>query len=165
LHLGASGVASASLTIHLEKGLAAFIEVLSEPLYIFTLRFLLYRPRVVIEGTASFFRCITTFLLVYCYPSLGIVDITDIYDLGVNHEYENQTGALAFSFSWLVYSFIIFSGYYAYFFYRILNNPCPEGRLEERKNAHTGPSDINLSFPLRSVRELFPRPSTSGSVP
>jgi hypothetical protein len=52
-------------------GTAAFIELLSEPLYIFTLRFLLYRPRVVVEGTAAFLRCVATFLLVYFYPHLG----------------------------------------------------------------------------------------------
>lgn len=143
-------------------GTAAFIELLSEPLYIFTLRFLLYRPRVVVEGTAAFLRCVATFLLVYFYPHLG---------------------ALAFSFSWLVYSLTITLGYYSYFFYCIATNkpqlPAEPSRRESEPAVRTADAtsrrddgdddgkdekETRLVFPLRSISELFPQSGPTGWV-
>ncbi|KAL6071487.1 Oligosaccharide translocation protein rft1 [Balamuthia mandrillaris] len=85
--------------VMLITALAAFIELLSEPLYILTLRHHIYGPRVTVESLATFIRCITNFCLAFFFPQLG---------------------ALSFAFSWLFYSLTITIGYYLYFFVTIL---------------------------------------------
>jgi hypothetical protein len=85
-------------------------------------------------------------------------------------------GALAFSFSWLVYSLTITLGYYAYFFYNILTNkplseerklsvePEVEKKEDESESDSSDTAEPRLAFPLRSIRELFPRSGPTGYV-
>jgi hypothetical protein len=84
-----------------------------------------------------------------------------------------------------VYSLTITLGYYAYFFYHILTNkplpPADQSHLtseaevrsndQDKQDDHHNDDDDDgvkdeprLAFPLRSIRELFPRSGPTGCV-
>ena len=79
----------------------AVLELMAEPLWIVFQCHLFVRLKVVIEGLAVLFRCITAMMLVYFIPSSGL---------------------LAFCFAQLIQSLTYFTLYYAYFSHFIATN-------------------------------------------
>lgn len=74
-------------------GISLFIELLSEPFYIFSQISLLYHVRMYVETSAVFLRCIVTYFL-------------------VRNDYE----LLSFGIANIVYSLVLLLGYFGYYF-------------------------------------------------
>ena len=79
-------------------GVAAFIEILSEPAYILSTCLLVFKLQVTVETLANVAKCLATLLLLR--PSLGIPPL------------------LAFGFAAVFYSGTLFVGYWSYFIYK-----------------------------------------------
>ncbi|RHZ63697.1 hypothetical protein Glove_328g30 [Diversispora epigaea] len=87
-------------------GLAAFGELLIEPLYITAMNNLIYKLRVGCEGIGVIVRCLITLALTI----LGASKIG-------NDEDDNKYGILAFAVAQFTYTLILMIGYIGYFLY------------------------------------------------
>ena len=126
------------------------IELLAEPLYVMTLRYLLFGPRAAIEVSASFIRCLSSVYLVCYHPELE---------------------ALAFSYSWLLNALTVTGGFYLYFFYLVRKTKQIAGqrkrdndkKREKEKDQDTQDAreqdrggESRLEFGITSMVELLP---------
>ncbi|KAG0565457.1 hypothetical protein KC19_8G191700, partial [Ceratodon purpureus] len=114
-------------------GVAAIVELCSEPMYILAQHLLLLRLRMFVEVAATTCRCVTTYILVTQGIGLG--------------------GGLAFAYAQLAYSCCLFIGYWSYFLFSYKGTVFPfmlRGKLE---------LDCSLiqmcgAFTLQSVQKL-----------
>ncbi|CAG8443330.1 7220_t:CDS:10 [Diversispora eburnea] len=87
-------------------GLAAFGELLIEPLYIIAMNNLIYKLRVGCEGIGVIVRCLIT---------LGLT-ILGVHKIDNDNE-DNKYGILAFAIAQFTYTLILMVGYIGYFLY------------------------------------------------
>jgi len=112
---------------------AAFVELLSEPLYILTQYYLMFNIRVKAEGFAIFIRSIASF----------------IFTIYINYKYKNVTSrdaVLCFAWSQLLYSIFLF-GTYSFLFWRKY--------LSINKKEELNPESLHLS---QGIKAFLPSP-------
>jgi hypothetical protein len=128
---------------------SAIIELLSEHLYLHSIRLNNTKTRVIIEASANIFRCISTYLTV-------------LY-LQWTNQLNTGTAIVAYSIGQFGFSFIISLGYFGYYWYHIqkqteyifCTNSTPK-ELEEQQPSNDIKSENNTCLLFSALSQLIP---------